>query len=177
MKKAVITMIVLLFAFSAQAADLKIGYVDLNKALNESDAGKKAVKNLEEIFKTKQSAIDDRQKEIKKLDEDLAKQTSILNPDVLKEKREEVEKLKRDFQRMVKDSEDEIEKKRTDFMDHIIKDLSELIRKTGEEEGYTLILEKAQSGVLYSPEKLDMTDKIIKKYNEASKAEKKSDKQ
>jgi outer membrane protein len=169
----VFTVIVLLFAFGAQAADLKIGYVDLNKALNESEAGKKAVKNLEEIFRAKQSVVEERQKEIRKLDEELAKQASILNPDSLKEKREEFEKLKRDFQRMIKDSEDEVEKKRTDFMDRIIKDLAELIRKTGEEEGYTMILEKAQSGVLYSPEKLDLTDKIIKKYNEASKSEKK----
>jgi outer membrane protein len=178
MKRAVLMAVVLLFMFAlgAQAADLKIGYVDLNKALNESDAGKKAVKTLEEIFKTKQAVIDEKQKEIRKLDEELAKQTSILNPDALKGKREDFERLKRDFQRMIKDSEEEVEKKRADFMDRIIKELSETIRKTGEEEGYAVILEKNEAGLIYSSEKLDLTDKIVKKYNEASKAEKKSDK-
>jgi outer membrane protein len=178
MKRAVFIAVVLLFmfAFGSQAADMKIGYVDLNKALNESDAGKKAVKTLEEIFKAKQAVIDEKQKEIRKLDEELAKQTSILNPDALKGKREDFERLKRDFQRMIKDSEEEVEKKRADFMDRIIKELSETIRKTGEEEGYAVILEKNEAGLIYSSEKLDLTDKIVKKFNEASKVEKKSDK-
>lgn len=178
MKKAVFIMIGLLFlfAFSAQAADMKIGYVDLNKALNESDAGKKAVKTLEEMFKAKQVVIDEKQQELRKLEEELAKQASILNPDALKGKREDFERLKRDFQRMIKDSEEEVEKKRADFMDRIIKELGEIIRKTGEEEGYAVIFEKNEAGMIYSSEKMDLTDKIIKKYNEASKAEKKSDK-
>ena len=152
MKKALLMAVVLLFMFAlgAQAADLKIGYVDLNKALNESDAGKKAVKTLEEIFKAKQAVIDEKQKEIRKLDEELAKQTSILNPDALKGKREDLEKLKRDFQRMIKDSEEEVEKKRADFMDRIVKELSETIKKTGEEEGYAMIFEKNEAGLIYS---------------------------
>jgi len=172
MKKIVFMAVALLFlfAFSLQAADLKIGYVDLNKALNESAEGKKAVKTLEEIFRAKQAIIDEKQKEIKKLDEELAKQTSILNPDALKEKRDGLEKLKRDFQRMIKDSEEEVEKKRADFMDRIIKDLGETIRKLGEEEGYTVIFEKNEAGIIYSPGKLDLTDKIIKKYGETAKS-------
>lgn len=174
MRKAVLLIIiVLLFAFSVQAADLKIGYVDLNKALNESDEGKKAVKTLEEIFKGKQAVIDEKQKEIRKLDEELAKQASILNPDALKEKREDFERLKRDFQRMIKDSEEEVEKKRADFMDRIIKALGETIKKLGEEEGFTVILEKNEAGIIYAPEKLNLTGNVIKRYNEASGSEKK----
>lgn len=162
-----------LFAFNLQAADTKIGYVDLNKALNESVEGQKAVKMLEEIFKAKQAIIDEKQKEIRKLDEDLAKQATILTPDVMRERREYLEKLKRDFQRMIKDFEEEVEKKRADFMDRIIKSLSDIIKKAGEEEGYTLVLEKVQGGILYIPEKLDITEKIIKKYDEATRSEKK----
>ena len=43
MKKIIITMVLTVaFAFSVQAAEMKIGYVDMNKALNESEKGKKA---------------------------------------------------------------------------------------------------------------------------------------
>jgi len=179
MKRAVIMVVALLFmiASGAKAADLKIAYVDLNKALNESDEGKKAVKTLEEIVKVKKAAIDEQQQDLRKLEEELAKQESILNPDALKAKHDDFERLKRDFQRMIKDSEDEVEKKRADFMDRIVKEITATIRKTGEEEGYSVIFEKNEAGMIYSSGKLDLTDKIIKKYNEASKAEKKSDKQ
>jgi len=179
MKRAVFMAVALFFMFTlgAKAADLKIAYVDLNKALNESDEGKKAVKALEEMVRVKKTAIDEQQQGLRKLEEELAKQESILNPDALKVKRDDFERLKRDFQRMIKDSEDEVEKKRTDFMDRIVKEITAMIRKTGEEEGYSVIFERNEAGMIYSSGKLDLTDKIIKKYNEASKAEKKSDKQ
>jgi outer membrane protein len=167
----------LLCALSAHAAEMKIGYVDLNKALNESEEGKKAVKILEDLFKSKQAVLDEKRMELNKLNEELQKQSSILNQDVMKGKQEERDKLGREFQRMVKDAEDEVEKKRADFMDRILKDLTEIIKKTGADEGYTIIFERVQSGIMYIPEKLDLTDKVIKKYNEASKTEKKTDKQ
>lgn len=172
MKKVIIVFaIAMLYALGAQAADFKAGYVDLNKALNESDEGKKANKTLEETLKARQLVIEEKRKEIAKLEEDLSKQASILTPDALKDKKDEREKLIKEFQRIGKDAEDEIEKKRTDFMDRIIKDLAEIIKKTGDEEGYTVIFEK--NSVVYMPEKLDLTDKVIRKYNESSKAEKK----
>ena len=179
MNRAVIMAVALLFMFASavKAADIKIAYVDLNKALNESDEGKKAVKTLEAMVKVKKAAIDEQQQNLRKLEEELAKQESILNPDALKVKRDDFERLKRDFQRMIKDSEDEVEKKRTDFMDRIVKEITEMIRKVGEEEGYAVIFEKNEAGMIYSSGKLDLTDKIIKKYNETSKAEKKGDKQ
>jgi outer membrane protein len=175
MKRVFFMAVALFFVFAlrVQAADMKIGYVDLNKALNESDAGKKAVKALEEIFKAKQAVIDEKQQELRKLEEELAKQASILNPDALKGKRDDFEKLKKEFQRMIKDSEEEVEKKRADYMDRIIKELGQTIRKIGEEEGYAVIFEKNEAGMIYSSEKMDLTDKIINKYNEASKVEKK----
>lgn len=178
MKKIVLALsIVLLFALSARAAEMKIGYVDLNKALNESEEGKKAVKTLEDLFKSKQSVVDEKRTEFNKLNEELQKQSSVLSQDAMKGKIEERDKLGREFQRMIKDAEDEVNKKRADFMDRILKDLSDIIRKTGQEEGYTVIFEKGESGIMYSPETLDITDKVIKKYNETPKAEKKTDKQ
>ncbi|MBI5057495.1 MAG: OmpH family outer membrane protein [Nitrospirae bacterium] len=172
MKKIFLMIFALLFAVvcSAQAAETKVGYVDLNKALNESEEGKKAVKLLEEFFKSKQSVIEDKRKEIARLDEEMAKQSSILNPDAIKSKREERDRIARDFQRTVKDSEDELEKKRADFMERIVKDLSEVVNKIGEEEGYTVIFDKVQSGIMFIPAKLDLTDKLIKRFNEVSKS-------
>jgi len=164
------------FALSAQAAEMKIGYVDLNKALNESDEGKKAVKSLEELFRAKQAVVEEKRTELSKLNEDLQKQSSILNQDTIKEKQDERDRLGRDFQRMVKDAEEEVEKKRSAFMERILKDLSEIVSKTGEEEGYTAIFERVQGGIIYMPENLDITDTVIKKYNEASKRDSKAEK-
>lgn len=165
MKKLLLITIITLCAFNAYAAEFKIGYVDLNKALNESAKGKTAVTVLEDMVKEKQSVIVEKEKELKALDDEIAKQASILNPDAIREKQAKREKLMRDYQRMVKDSQDEVQQKRNDFMEAIIKDLRETVVRIGKEKGYSIIFERVASGILYIPEEVDLTDTLIDVFN------------
>ena len=168
MKKLLFLTIITLFSFNAYAAEFKIGYVDLNKALNESTKGKTAVKLLEDMVKAKQSVIIEKEKELKALDDEIAKQASILNPDAIKEKQAKREKLMRDYQRMVKDSQDEVQQKRNNFMEAIIKDLRNSVVQIGKDKGYSIIFERVASGILYIPEDVDVTDTLIEQFNKAS---------
>jgi len=169
MKKILFTIVSVLIAFNAYAADMKIGYVDLNKALNTSETGKKAVKMLEDMVKAKQKFIDQKGDDIKKLDEELSKQSSVLNPESLKGKQEDRDRLMRDYQRMVKDSQDEIQKKQTGLMQDIIKEMRQVVHELGKKEGYSVIFERSESGILYIPDNFDLTDKLIQQFNEVSK--------
>ena len=74
-------------ANSAYAAEtMKIGYVDIRAALNESDTGKKAKIDLESLIKTKQTVIDEKGKAIEKLKADVEKQASVLSAEAKKAK-------------------------------------------------------------------------------------------
>lgn len=172
MKKIVFLIVTLLFAFNAEGAELKFGYVDLNKALNESDNGKKATKFLEDMVNSKQSVLLKKEKEIKKLNEELEKQASVLIPESRKTKEEELSRLYKDYQRMAKDFNEEIQKKEEELRMEILNDLREIVNKIGKEEGYTVIFETGTSGILYYQKEFDLTEKIIKKYNEATKTKK-----
>lgn len=173
MKKLIfIALILFSWSLSAHAADLKIGYVDLNKALNESESGKKAKKILEDMINSKQSVIAKKEDEIKTLKEEFDKQSSVLTPEAVKEKQEQLNKLMREGQRMVNDFQEEIKKKETELTQEIQKDLIDLVNKLGKDEGYTFIFEKGTSGMIYSQKELDITDKVIKKYNETSSTKK-----
>lgn len=176
MKKIVLFLIVSLFAFSAHAAEVKIAYVNLKKTLHESDRGKEALKILENIVNIKQSLIDEKRDEIKKLDEEIAKQASILTRESLERKQQQRGTLIRDFQRIVKDSEEEVQKKEVEFFQKILLDLRKLINEIGETGEYTAIFETVEGGILYMPKKLDLTDEVIKKFNETTKAAKKENK-
>ncbi|RJQ13706.1 MAG: OmpH family outer membrane protein [Nitrospiraceae bacterium] len=167
MKKIVFAVFLVLMAIGgAYGAELKIGYVDLNRALNESEEGKKAVRALEDIVKSRQALIDGKRREIGKLEEDMSKQSSVLNQEALREKKKEHRKMSRELDRLVKDSEEEVEERRADFMDRIVRELTELTRKMGEEEGYAVVFDKVQGGVIYITEKYDITEKLIKRFNE-----------
>lgn len=168
MKKLSFLFIVLILLAGNQvyAQDIKIGSVDLVKALNESDAGKKAKSDLEFLIKTKQSSLDEKGKNIEKLKNELDKQSSVLSADARKSKEEELERTIRDYQRLVADSQNEVKKKEGDLTGDILKELREIIEKIGNDEGYTLILEGGDGQILYAKKEIDLTAAVIKKHNE-----------
>lgn len=151
----------------ASAETLKVGVVDLLKALNESDAGKRAKADLESLIKSKQASIEEKGKTIEKLKIDLEKQAAIISPEAKKAKEEELERLIRDYQRIVADSQAEVKKKEGELTGEILKDLRNTINKIASEEGYSLVLEYAEGIILYANKSLDITDKVIKRYNES----------
>ena len=183
-KKRGVRIIVLLFlavlipalftAGRASGADVvKIGYVDLRVALNESEAGKKAKIELESLIKTKQSSIEDKGKTIEKLKADFEKQASVLSADARKGKEEEIERLMRDYQRLVQDSQNDVKKKEGEVTGSILKELRDVVEKIGQEEGYSLILENVEGIILFSRKDLDITERVIKNYNDWKAKQKK----
>ena len=169
MKKLFFLVFTMVFVASVHAADVKIGYIDMNRALNMSERGIKAVGILEGMVQAKQSVIAEKENKIKELDMEIAKQSSILNPQALKEKQNEREKMMKDYQRMVQDSQDEVKKKQDEFMQEIINDIRVTVSEIGQEEAYTAIFEKFAAGLVYFVEEEDLTEKVIKRFNEASK--------
>ncbi len=154
----------------AHAADaLKVGIVDLLKSLNESEKGKKAKAELESLIKSKQSVIDEKGKSIEKLKADMEKQASIISPEAKKTKDEEMERLVRDYQRTVTDSQAEVKKKEGELTGGILKEIRDVIQQLAREDGYTLVLEKAEGLILYSDKSLEITEKVVKRYNEKKK--------
>lgn len=154
------------FAQDTSTGTVKIGYVDLRLALNESEAGKKAKTELESLIKIKQAAIDEKGKAIDKLRAELEKQASVLSESARKSKEEEIEKNIREYQRLVQDSQAEVKKKESELTDSILKELRGIIDRIGKEENYTLILENVEGLILYSKKDIDLTEKVIKVYNE-----------
>lgn len=173
MKKAIILAIISLFvfgalAFNADAEELKFGFIDLNRALNESDEGKKAVTALESLVKSKQTLIAEKEDKLNVLKNEIISQTAVLNSESLKKKQEEHDELLKIYQRMIQDSKEEIQKRQADFMKDILIDLRKVIVKFAEDGGYTAIFEKYESGLLYMPESTDLTNKIIETFNGSS---------
>ncbi|MBI5189999.1 MAG: OmpH family outer membrane protein [Nitrospirae bacterium] len=145
------------------AADIKIGYVDFQKVQGDSKAGKDIIKSMETMLKDKQAQLDKRQDEIEKMMQEIEKQSSVLSSDVRKQKEEKLQKEYKDLQRFKSDSEEDLNKKKAELLKQMVEEIASVINKYGKEEGYTLILER--SVVLYAPEAVDITDRIVKAYD------------
>jgi len=154
---------------SAPAFAEKIGYVDLQKALNMSTAGQKAKEEISGKFKSYQDELNSRQDELKKLKEDLEKQSILLSEDARAAKERDFQRKLKDFQRFAKDVEEELQQKDSFHTRQILEQLQEIIADIGKAEGYTVILERTESSVLYGDPNVDLTDRVIKQLNSKAK--------
>lgn len=164
-------MIYLILALSSAMAnevkpDLKIGYVDMQKALQTVDAGKKAKSELEAEFNKKKKELQNEETAIKKMHEDLTKQAAVLNDAARAKKQAEIQERIMKFQENTQRSQAEIQKKEQSLTEPIVKKLRAQIKEISEKKGYQLVLEKNENTVLYSLEKDDLTQELI---NEANK--------
>ena len=165
----VIGMILFGWLGSVWAADLRIAYIDIQRAINECNAGKDAKKLITKDLEKVQRSNADKQKELQTIKETLDKQAPMLTPDARAAKEKEFQGKVRDYQRWVDDSQNEMNQKRIEMERHISNALVKVIQKLGADEGYTLILEKNESIVLFASKTVDITDRVIKVHDAQKK--------
>jgi outer membrane protein len=153
----------------AGSAELKVASVDIQKAINECNAGKEAKKEITKEVEKFQRLIAEKQKELQTMKETLEKQGPMLNADARAAKEKELQGKARDYQRWGEDYQNEIKQKEMEKSRNISLNLLKLIQKVGADEGYTFILEKNETIVLYTSKAIDITDRIIKLFDAQKK--------
>jgi outer membrane protein len=146
----------------AMAEAQKIAYVDLQKALNMSAAGKEAKEQIKAQVEAYDVEVKQRQEELKKLKEDLEKQAMLLSEDARSAKERDYQQKVKEYQRFTKDIQETLRQMDTDLTRKILEQLLEVAQNLGKSEGYTMILEKTESSIVYADESIDITDKVIK---------------
>jgi outer membrane protein len=162
-------MILLGWLGSVWAADSKIAYVDMQRVINECNAGKDAKKAITKDAEKFQHLIADRQKELQTMKESLDKQVLMLTPDARANKEREYQTKLREFQRWGEDTQNELNQKRMEMERAISTALVKVIQKIGADEGYTLILERNENIVLFASKTIDITDRAIKAFDAPKK--------
>jgi outer membrane protein len=155
------------FGAVARAAEIKIGYVDMQRALNESEAGKEAKVVMETEYKTIQTEIAQRERELQTLQETLQRQGMMLSEKGRKEKEREYQNRLKEYKRWREDRLGGLKQKERDFTKATLGGLAAVVTKLGEDEKFTVILEKGQA--LYISGTTDLTDRVITIFNSTNK--------
>jgi len=167
---AMITGIVLLgWLGSVLAADLKVAYIDIQKAVNECNAGKEAKNTIVKEAEKLHRQLTEKQKELQTMKESFDKQALMLTPDARATKEKEFQNKVREFQRWQEDAQNELNEKRKEAERNITIRLQKVIQKIGADEGYTFILERNENIVLYASKTIDITDRVIKTFDAQKK--------
>jgi len=159
-----------------QAQNLKVGVIDMNRALNETKDGKKILDNMKGIISKGNEKLRKKQEELKKLQEELSKQGFLLSDTARQQKEEEFRRRNRDVERFREDKRAEFARMQQRATERIHKGLMKVIDNFAKSGKYDLLVEAGSrlSGVpgaiIYYDNALDVTDKIILRYNKASSA-------
>ena len=146
------------------ASMVKIGVIDLQKALNATTEGITAKKNLKSKHSEKQEELDVMQEELKAMEEKL--RSPVLSEEALSNLKEEYRAKKKEIIEFLNASKQEEEKENQALSGRILKGLVEIARKIARDESYTVMFEKNSGGVIYAMDSMDLTGRVVKIYNE-----------
>lgn len=147
--------------FEVQAEEMKIGIVDMQKALQTVEAGKKAKSLLEKEFNAKKKELQTEQAALAKMDEEFRKQSLVMSDEARTKKQRDLQERAMKFQEMTMKSQNEIQQKEQELTQPIIIKLRGIIAELAKQKGYTIVLEKNENTVLYSLEKDELTTEVI----------------
>jgi outer membrane protein len=151
------------------AAEVKIAYVDLQRALNEVEEGKSAKAKLKKKFEKSQQQLDAEQEALKKKKEELDKKKLAMDEATLRQKAEELDREMVRVSGIYAKLQKELTEEERKATGEIFKKMRDLIAGLAEKEGLSFVLEANESGLLYGPPSMDLTNDLVRSYNEKYK--------
>ncbi|MFP4599847.1 MAG: OmpH family outer membrane protein [Persicimonas sp.] len=143
----------------------KIGYVDLQRALNSVEDGKRAKAKLKKEFESKQQTLTTKQEDVKKLKQSLESGAEMMNDEAKRKKAIELQQQMAALQQLYMEMQRELAEKESKATQKIFAKMETIISKIADDRGYDLVLEKTESSVLFAKDSMDLTDELIKRYN------------
>lgn len=144
----------------------KVGFVDAQEVLDKTQAGQKARGMLEEYVKSRLKILDLDLQEIKMIEEEFRKQKDVLSQEALKTKQENYQKKALKYEKLSVRLNREIQEKQVEVLKIFHKRLRDVLKKLAESQGYLMILDRAEGGVvLYSQGEMDLTEKAVEEYD------------
>ena len=158
-----------LVVFSTQgafAADTsKIGILDLQKCLQESNEGKRISETLKTKQEGMQKELTQKDQELRDMANDIEKQSLMLSPEAKDAKQKEYDKKRRDLAYLAQDMEDDMKRAQANALNDIYKIISGIVTDIAKKEKFDMIAVREPRVFLFVSEKLDITDKVIAELN------------
>jgi outer membrane protein len=146
---------------------VKIGFIDVQRAISESVAGKRARDRFQAQVKKAEADLLKEKNELERLKGELDKKSPLLKDDERRNLEGDLQRRYVIYQRSMNDQQQELRQKESEMTRDILKELEKIVNEVGKAEKFTLILERSQ--ILYSDQGIDITNKVIEVYNSRAK--------
>jgi outer membrane protein len=151
---------------STALAEIKIGVVDIDAALHDTKAGKRAQAELKRKAEKYEKELKDMQAEIQKIQKEMENSAMLLKPEAKLAKQRDFERMVRQFQEKQRDATQDMRIAEREVVKPIVQKLQGIIKAIGQKGGYSLITETR--AVLYAPNSADITKQVIAAYDKVN---------
>ena len=163
---AMLAVITMAMAMPA-AAQSKIAVIDVQRVVTESDPGKEVMQKLRVLSDAKAQEGQALQQRMATLQDQFNKQRFTVSEQRQAEMSKEIEDIQIEIRRFQDDAQRELQEAQRRELGGLEERILPIINQVGVTEGYTLIFNKFQSGLVYADEAVDVTDRVIQMFNTA----------
>lgn len=149
----------MLITTNGVAADLKIGYVQVDKLLQEAPQTAESGKKLEKEFSPRSQELDRLQKQIRELEAALDKDRLTTTDAERRNRERDASNLKLEFQRKQRELREDINLRKNEELAVLQDRINKAVTTVAETENFDLVV---YGGVAYASKKIDITDKVLK---------------
>ena len=141
------------------AAELKIGYVQVDKILQDAPQTAESGKKLEREFSPRSLELDKMQKQIRDIEAALDKEGVTLSESERRNKERDASNLKIEFQRKQRELREDINLRKNEELSSLQDRINKAVQTVSETDGYDLVV---YGGVAFASRKIDITEKVLK---------------
>jgi outer membrane protein len=169
---ALASLVGLLIATTA-AAEMRVAVVDMQRALNECDAGKRAKDQVKSKFERAQDQLKRQRESLDARREDYEKKATVMREEERRNLEKQLEGDTLEFKRKYEDFQRDLKRTDSELTSGIVEELYAIVNDYGREQGYTMVLEASSGALLYADKSLDITDQIVSIHNSQPRKSKK----
>ncbi|MEQ1845102.1 MAG: OmpH family outer membrane protein [Nitrospira sp.] len=146
--------------------DGKVAVINLQRLLSETSAGKKVKENLAGFSKNRQALMELEEKELRRMEEDFVKQSSVLSPTAKREREELFRRRMQEYQQKASELNREVQEKQKDVLEGFRDKSETVVAKVAKRLGLQVVVDRSKGGpTIYHEEGLDISGQVIEEFN------------
>jgi len=156
--KTLVAILLALASLAAQAAELKVGFVNTERVFREAAPARRAQQKLEREFAARNSELAKVEKQGRDLQSELERDNTTITDAQRREKERQLADISRNFQRMQREIREDLNLRRNEELASVQERATRVINQIAEQEKFDLIVQEA----VFASSRIDITEKVIK---------------
>lgn len=166
-KIGIAAIAIILMTANTNAAEFKLAYVDVQKAIEKTSMGKKAKEEMKKEADKKNKELEKKKSDVDKMREDIEKKRSVLAEEAFAKRAGELQEEMQKFNQTASKAQAELQKKESELLEPIVKKMKIVIEKLAKTKGISMVIQSNQNAqiVLYALPELDITEDLVKAFD------------